>query len=197
MSQLPPGPPGTHPEYDVELFAPLPVWPKVVGILSIVWGSLGLVCGGLGSLLTPLMSSWMTKAAQGYPLPPTMAFGPVEFVFAAARALVGGLLLLAGIMLVSRNATARPLHLFYALVAMCLVATGSVWAFIKNGQMAQYVADYPDSPLAMGHNAAISLILLVVAVLVAMVWPLFCLIWFGLVKRRPEDMTGTALPPAA
>ena len=75
MSQLPP----TESAFDMPMPAEPPAWPKVVGIISIVWASLGLLCGVCGTgwlLYMPTFAKSME--AQMGPMPPAMSPSPAQ-----------------------------------------------------------------------------------------------------------------------
>ena len=62
----------------------LPGWPKVVGMTSIVWGALGLLCnlGGIGCMA--LVPTFMASSPDAGPLPPTMQLDPIQIALAVA-----------------------------------------------------------------------------------------------------------------
>lgn len=190
---LEPPPAGFDPD-DPSLFVEAPRWPKVVGTISIVWACIGLFCAGCGFAVMPFQAQFMEPMLEGAPLPPTMVMGPLDWALAGIGLGLTFVLLFAGIATVGRKPVGRTLHLAYALAALPLVAV-NIWnALDKNAAMAQWAADYPNSPMAQGQSgpgaafgAAISVILIL---LFGLAWPVFCLIWFGLVKRTAESMTG-------
>ncbi len=174
-----------------------PRWPKVIGIISIIWGSLGMVCGGLGLVILPFSPKLSGLALQnGEPTPygniPTIT----DYSIAAIGLCLAVLLLFAGIACVSHRPVTRRMHLAYGLLSIPVV----VWSYLnQQGKLAlnlQWAKEYPDNPLAQGFNgqapgAAIGQTVgLVVLIVLGFGIPLFYLVWFGLVKTRPEQVTG-------
>jgi hypothetical protein len=193
---VPPTEPG---DLEDALFVEPPRWPKVVGIISIVWGALLLTCTGCGALAPavffPMLQS-MVKA-QGQSLPPTMQFGVAQWVGIALGGVMAVFLLIAGIMLVNRRPAARPLHLGYGVVAILQGIWGIAMQLQANQTMKVWVQQNPTSPFAKNNSPIGFIIGLAIGVVIAFAWPVFCLIWFGLVKRTHDSMTGGLDEPAA
>src|SRR5262249_50564956 len=96
-------------------------WPKVVGTISIVWSSIGLLCGVCGVGMMALMPRLTAQAEQQLgPLPDIMKPPPVQMVIGVLGFIPPIILLVGGILLVLRRPTARPVHLVYALIGLVL-----------------------------------------------------------------------------
>ncbi|MEC9372616.1 MAG: hypothetical protein VYC34_02185 [Planctomycetota bacterium] len=189
-------PPSADDEY-VDLPEP-PKWPKVVGIISIVWASLGLLCGGCGAFSLFFSSTFQDMVAQGGPVPPNMQPGALQVANMILSIGVAVLLLVAGILCANRKPVARPLHLAYGGISILLLLWAIKIQMDVNNQMAQWVKDNPDSPFAQQFNPTINLVSALAAiVIIGLPWPIFSLIWFGFVKRNPDDFTGGIIEPAA
>ncbi|MCW5777387.1 MAG: hypothetical protein KIS87_13200 [Phycisphaeraceae bacterium] len=187
------GPPTGFDPDDPSLFLDAPKWPKVVGIISICWAGLGLFCTGCGLAMIPFWSQMMEPTLEGAPLPPTMVMGPLDWALGAIGLGLTFVLLFAGIATAGRKPVGRTLHLAYGVAALPIVAV-NIWnALEKNAAMAQWAADYPNNPMAQGQTgpgAAFGVAISVAMILLfGLAWPVFCLVWFGLVKRTPESMT--------
>jgi hypothetical protein len=112
------------PPDDLELLlAEPPAWPKVVGIFSIVFGSLAFLCNGLGMAAFPFQEKMIAAAAkaQNVPPPPVMQAGPLMWAALVLAILVNIVLISAGISTLARSPLGRKLHLFYALTAVITV----------------------------------------------------------------------------
>lgn len=168
-------------------------WPTVVGVVSIVWGGLGLLCGVCGGvmMLMPSMMIGMVPEEQRAEVERQMAANaawPIEYILLAFSVLLTVLLLVAGIMLVKRNPGARPMFLAYgaAGVLLSLCQVGVQYVKIPQAVKASVPAGATDEAIRqatfMGYAMAALMILL------GMAWPAFCLIWFGLVKRDSRDL---------
>lgn len=167
-------------------------WPVVVGIISICLSSLFLVCTVVGVGMLAIMPRMMKD--QG-PLPPTMTVSTPMLVQAVLGVVDLVILLVAGIMTVRRNPSGRTTHLVYAVLALPLVALGT-WVQWQNGAaMEQWVRENPGSPFAKGYSPTGQTIGLLFGVLMGAAWPVFCLIWFGAVKRTAESFGPRPAPP--
>lgn len=182
-----------HPHgIDVTAEGKVYTWPVVIGVISIVLSSLGLVCGGCGAGVLAMLPSMMKS--QG-PLPPTMSLNGPMAVHMGLGVLNAIVLLVGGILLIRRNPTGRLLHLVYAVTGLPLVAFG-IW--VQMNQMAamdQWVLENADSPFAQGHSAAGGMIGMVVGAVLGGGWPVFLLIWFGVVKNKADSMGVRPAPP--
>jgi uncharacterized membrane protein len=173
-----------------------PKWPVVIGIISIIWGGLWLLCGGLGLAFLPFSASLVEPALEGDPLPYGMVPTATDYIIGTIGIIGSLLLLFAGIMAVSRRPLTRPLHLVYGIIAIPL----SLWSYMnqmsKAALNAEWAKEFPDNPMAAGMSAdsgqvAVGQIVgLVMTILLGVCIPLFYLIWFGLIKTKPEQVTG-------
>lgn len=195
--------PSTIPMSDEELEALLaepPKWPKVIGILSIIWGAIGITCLG-GSFASsfffrPMMEQ-VVQQQGGEGLPPNMDVGAMQYALLAVGLVLAGMLFAAGIMTLSRKPVGRMLHLVYAILAIIYTFWSSVVSIQQQNEMGVWVEANPDHPFAQGQNPILNLVMMAAGVLVSLAWPLFCVIWFTLSERGKSDMKGTGLETAA
>jgi len=181
-----------------------PGWVKPVGILSIVFGSLGIIgsaCGlfGTGMMLSPFWDNLMRDAAEASgdtyaPMPKPSITTLVQQTILFGWAIV---LLVAGIQTVMRKPVARALHLIWAVVKVLLVIWG-VWISVEyNARMTEWIEQHGDPNMgAMSFGGAASTVGTIAVAIWQFAWPAFCLIWFGIVKTKPEDFTGGFEPAA-
>lgn len=168
-----------------------PRWPTVVGAISIVWASLNILCGGCGVLSPLLMSTFLEAAERDYgPMPDVMKPGALQIGLYAVGLVWAFVLLAAGIALTLRKPVARPLHLVYGAVSVLLSIVGIVIGVMAQIELSEWLANNPDNPWAKQHNPAATYVGMAFGVLLGLAWPVFCLVWFGLVKRTPRDITG-------
>ena len=104
------------------------------------------------------------------------------------------LLMAAGILTLRRSMTGRILHLVYALTSFVLLAFG-LWLHLKTqAETKDWAVQNPDNPFAKAMTQPGSEIGNTIGVgamiVLGTLWPLFCLVWFGLVKRTRASMTG-------
>lgn len=206
MSQFNPSSAGFN---DADFPESRPGWPTGLGIFSIVWGSLGLLCGACATAMTFIqgpMLEWAAKMqAQGpqNPNAPTMPTGPVpvelqpnvaQILGAVLHPLGGLILLVAGIMLCMRKPAARMLHLVYAVVSVIGTAIGMVGVVMfvnafNAFEQANPSHEWVDFFKTMS-NPSMMIVQSAGMSVVSVLFPLFVFIWFLFIKKRPEDMTG-------
>ena len=128
---------------------------------------------------------------------------PLSLVGFAMGGLAVFLLLSAGILTITRRPDGRYLHLAYALLSLvnfCMMVFGMTQTLHI---MQDWAAQNPTHEFAkaMGVISTVMKITMVFAGVLSAGYPLFLLVWFGLVKRTPESMTGipdgVGTPPAA
>ncbi len=170
-----------------------PAWPKVIGIISIVFSSLALVCGGCGVAVTPFMGQLMGGISQGHELPPMYQPHIGNMAVAGLGLLNALLLLIAGVMLLKRKPIGRPLHLVNAVLSIPRMVPGLYlqWRLQQETAIWAQQAD-PANPFAQQFNSPGAsmgnTIGLIFGAVIGLSYPLFLLVWFGLVKRKATDM---------
>ncbi len=178
-----------------EVYVEVPQWPKVVGILSIVWGSLGTLCGGCSAGYFAFMPQLLKAAEEQMgPAPKEMIPSPPMIASLAFGALVTVLLIVAGILTVRRSIAGRMAHLLYAVTSIAGTAVYTIFALQYQHAMADWVQKNPGDKWAgqagMQMGSGMQNIMTVIMVALSVAWPVFCLVWFGLVKRTQASMTG-------
>ncbi|MCC6427542.1 MAG: hypothetical protein IT435_12060 [Phycisphaerales bacterium] len=172
--------------------AELPKWPKVVGIISIVWASLGTCCGVLGLGLGVVGRS-MIPPEKSDQFPPHFVSPPVVILGVVGLSF-GLILLAAGIMTVSRKPIGRILHIVYSILSILIFPVSMYFNFQMQAEMEQWVQQNPNTDFAkqqaqMGSGGQLGQIIgMVIGTVMGLAYPVFCLIWFGLVKRKPGSM---------
>lgn len=182
----------TPPEAD-DAFREPPKWPKVVGIISIVLGSLGLVCNGFGAVslaISPVMGKMVAEAAEQNPaaaVPPVM-FQPSAMMVVASvlSVLASVVLLIAGISTVTRKPLGRTLHLLYPVPALISVVLSILATMTMVDAIQEWVRDNPDANFSQNYTPISSYFGVVIGVLLGGAYPIFALIWFGAMGKRPE-----------
>lgn len=188
---------------DPSLFPARPTWPKVIGIMSIIFGSLAVFCGGI-AVFSPLMFAGMVEPQlNGDPIPPNMKIAPATIALTAFSLLFNFVLIGAGVLAVQRKPVTRWTHLGYAVLMVPMTLAAVWWQFEVQAQTLAWAEQYPDNPIAqqqitqnqqMGN--ALAIIGAVITLLITLAWPLFCMIWFGLIKTKPSHVTGEIEPEA-
>lgn len=169
-------------------------WPKVIGIIAIVLGALGALGNAMG-LLQPFLLDVMGAAAppqaQGQmqaQIAVTRAWLPYTMTLSAIQAALAILLLVAGVLLISRS-RAAPLWMMIWAVLKLIAAVVS--AFI--GHRVQ--ADTMEAMRAAGTMPtlpgmrAFAVFGLVLAIMWGCAFPAFTLVWLSLASVRREVRT--------
>lgn len=161
------------------------VWPKIVGIISIVWASLGLLGGICGVVALVALPAFIAKQPGFDPanMPPSMVFGPLKLVLIVAGIGLSVLLMFAGIATVTRRDVGRQAHLAYAATGLMFLVLQVYSQLTDISEMKVWIANNPANPVAKGGTGGMYFGL-VFAVVLGVIWPGFLLIWFGLVKTR-------------
>jgi hypothetical protein len=182
-------PPSDPPQ--IELDTPPPGWPKVVGIISIVWGALGLTCSvlGIGSfIVTPMFADQIAEQLGTAEPPPSMVFGAVDYAIVAFGLVVSVILLIAGIATVSRKESGRTLHIVYAFLGILNAAISVVYQIQNHNEVKAWAEqNIDDQAVAQSMSNEIGLFIGIgLALVLGLAWPIFCVIWFGALGKRPE-----------
>ena len=171
-----------------------PVWPKVVGIISICVGSLQVLAGMSDLAGTFIMPIVMKNMQGSNMLPGSTTSAPASDLAAVfmtdlppeqrrlqigasvVSLAAGGLLISADIRLLRRKRSARALHLIHvaakaAAVAMAIVATCAIISALE----ASMAEDVPQIRTAFRGAMGLGIAL---QVLFGMAYPTFLLIWF-------------------
>lgn len=199
MTEMPtPSGAGFNPE-DPSLFIERPKWPKVIGIISIVLGSLGLLCaagsGVAGVFLAPLQEQAVSQVApDADPLPSQMT--PLIWVSLVFGTLLAFVQLIGGVMCASYKPAGRLVLLVYGVLGIISSLLGMFAQFQQQAATRAWAEANPGNPISdqmnSGGQAVSQLIGLAIGVVLGLGIPLFYVIWFGLVKSKPEQMLGIA-----
>lgn len=162
-----------------------PGWTKTLGIFSIIFAALGLLCHGCGATI-PLMVGFIPMPPEMGPMPDVMKQPMIMSAVAGVNFLWSVLLLSAAIATMRRAAVGRSLHLVWAGGAVVLLLLGVALSIQFVGAQQAWKVANTDSPWAkqMG-SAGMGYAMVGVSVVFAGFWPVFCLVWFGLLKKSP------------
>jgi len=183
-SFTPPTRPGTLGDW-----RPEPVWPRVIGIIAIIFGSFGIL-GGCGTIAQSIGQGFMSNVTVSSPdaeetqamfdalndwMPWNMASGAFQIVLAV-------LLLIAGIGLVTRRRWARLLCLLWSGGKLFLATAVAVITYLLQQDMMRVMEQEMQQT---GGGPALGFIfngLPVVAAVFTFIWysilPVFLIIWF-------------------
>lgn len=182
--------PNIEPPVLADGFDTQPGWPKPIGIVSIVWGSLGLLCGVCGLASLSMMSTFVQGAEdQMGPMPDIMKPSPLQMVAMALGFVPTVVLLVAGILTVKRNYKGRLAHLVYVALAIVIGGIGIAMQIQQQMALSAWAAENPDNMWAkqQQQGGMFAYIGIAFGVILSFAWPIFCAIWFGFIKKKPED----------
>lgn len=164
-----------------------PGWPKFIGITSIIWGSVGLTCSGCGAAWIAAMPRMMSYAEKefGSPMPDAYKPHPLTLPLSVVGVLMAAILITAGILCVTRNPLTRLAHLVYAPMELLLAAAGTVLGAMGQLRAMEWAAQNQGNKWAEQAGGTLGWIILAFAAFLGTAWPLFCLVWFGALKKRP------------
>jgi hypothetical protein len=160
-----------------------------VGIISIVFASLGVGCIGCSGIGMALMPSMM-KAAEDKmgPMPAVMQPPAITWLLLVAGLAWAGMELAAGITTLRRKPVGRTLHIIYGAGAMLMSVLSLALQWQQHSAQMSWAASNAGSEWAKQINSGglFFIIGMAFALLIGFSYPVFCLIWFGMLKKRPD-----------
>jgi len=184
---------GTH---DLEQTPHKTGWTKVVGVITILYAALGLTCGGIGAVFLPIQNNMMRGLVDSAPVPDALRTGALDYAILGAGVLLALLLLFGGIMCTAGRPVSRWMCIVYALVTIPLSLANYLIQVGKRDALDEWAGRYPDTQLAemlrlqQGGREIGEIVGLVILLVFGILIPAFYLVWFGLVKTKPEMYTG-------
>lgn len=165
-----------------------PAWPKVIGWISIVWAGLWLLCGLCGVVSLAFMPQMLKSAeAQLGPMPDVMKPELAQMVLSGISLIGPIILLAAGISTISRKAIGRSLHLAYAAFSILLAIPSGYVAVTHQLKLEAWAAANQADKWAKQAGSPLAWVFIVLGFGIGVIWPLFCAIWFGAAKKKPDD----------
>ncbi len=174
--------------------APPEGWPTVIGVLSIIFGSLASLqgfCGLLGLIAFSSLLSFLPQEVQdqmGTQMQSSMPYPGFQALQILTEFGVAILLLVGGIMLVRRKPKSRGVLTAFAWIDLLsntyvavlgyFVLQASMAAMKDNPQMQQV------PPGMLGIMQSLGVVMVPVGWLLSAIWPVFLLIWFRRAKIR-------------
>ncbi len=165
-------------------------WPSVIGVISIVFGSLGLVCYGCNSLstmLSPMMQNALPPEArasmpQGTFLVISIASYCVNFVLSVW-------LLTTGIGQLRRRPWSRASAIGWSLVKILTTVVGTVatLAFLPDiVARTNSMFQRPNATALFTITESMIVAIMVIGLVFSIAWPVFMLVWFMRQRIRDE-----------
>ncbi len=181
--------------HDAELSgASLPSWPKWIGGLAVAWGGLGLPCTGMGALGLAFQKKGVESKLDGAPMPEVFLHPGQEWIIMGIGLALTFLLLFGGIFCIARNPISRMMILGWGLLSIPM----ALWSYIvqsnKLDSLMAWAELHPSTQYAQELDMAggfMQIVLLVMTLIFGVIAPSVAIVWFGLIKTKPEQMTGS------
>lgn len=170
-------------------------WPKVIGIIAIVLGALGVLGGCMGLASTLFVDTFkgvledMMPSGQPSPLEPLEAVYEHKGWMIVTQFLTMGaavLLLFVGIGLLKRAAWSARAAMYWAVIKMAVVVPGAVLAYMANKAQLATMAEQGGGFVGSGLVEAIGAASIGLSVVWGWALPVFVLIWFSRAKIKAE-----------
>lgn len=137
----------------------------------------------------------LAQQLQNAPPPSGLQMG-----IAALGILVSTMLIVAGSMLIARKPIAAALHLAWAAITLLLTIGNTIVSIGPMQQQMQQIQSQSGAAASPGAMPGMQVGMygsLACMALITLAYPIFCLIWFGLVKRGTAEITRAPEAPAA
>ncbi len=173
-------------------------WPKVLGIISIVFGAFGAMagfCGVIGSVALGPISELMAKFIPANKSGPSTAetFGALEkmqgwmIANSVFTTLVAILLIVGGAKLIKRQAQCRMMLLSWAALKILLAVVASVLGYFSlQDQLALAEKSGTPNPMSPAATKMLGMFSMGFGFLWAIAGAVFIIIWFKREKIRSE-----------
>lgn len=184
-----------QPQDAMEAFQEPTSWPKVIGIISMIWGGFGLTCASCGIAGAAFSTSMLPPEMKNGPLPPGMGVTPQMAIQTGLGILMSIVLFSAGLMTLRRQMLGRTLHLVWSIASLIMIPVSFVMMMYQQAAMQQWIKDNPDSPFAKGPGAGSNVGLLIGSAFIVIfaIYPIFIFIWFLFIKKTKESFGAEAV----
>lgn len=154
-----------------------PAWPTVVGVLSMLFGVLGVLVGVI-ALLSRELIGWLGMFAPAASMDVAREWVWVRMGIGAVHAALGLLLIWAAVDVLRRKRRTARLHTRWAVgkVALALVSGGV--GFFEQAAQARAMQGDPNMAASAAMTTSFAIVGLVIGLVVATAWPAFVLVWF-------------------
>jgi hypothetical protein len=166
-----------------------PVWPTVLGVIAVIWGSLSL----LGTAVGLLVQGWVPRPAPGeHPEPDAAMLAAVnspayQALTTIAGVILGILLVVAGIGLLRRVRWSIGAAKVWSWATIAMALIGTVYLlYVFNDLLAAATPEGQQAPMSQGAFAAMMIGGAVLGLVWALILPVFMLIWFrrGTIRKQ-------------
>ena len=172
------------------------VWPKTLGIICIVFGTLGMMqaCFGVIPLFVVEWFSTVVPEEQAQMMSSSDALQPLLIISGVISFALAATLLAAGIGMVLRKLWSRKTVLIWSGTKIAFVVANSLLSYMvqkaKFEEMQEMMANDPNAAAAMSVFGQIMMWMGMFFIVIWIIWgwalPVFTLIWFSRKKIRGE-----------
>ena len=188
---MPPGPPGIPPTQPGAYIPPEQPssWPKVIGIICVVLGGLGIL-GAASSALGPAISNFfasMMPDDQANVMEVTKEYQPWTMIIALLQGILAVLLLAGGIGLLQRRRWGIAVSMVWAVLRMLLVVASAILSYDVVIKTIEAMSQQSGAPALSDEFAEV---VAIVGAVFTLLWgwalPVFLLIWFTRGRIKAE-----------
>jgi len=172
--------------------APRPTsWPMFLGLLTILFGIMGLLAMIGGAISAFLTRTMFDPSIQNEAIAMQLKYLPWSVSQYVAGSVLAILLLVGGIILIRRRGGARRLLMSWAILKIPLVLASSALGFVIQREMfAAMMKNQPSGPpppaMAAPMMESFALVGLIIGIAWGLALPLFLLVWFNRPAIRNE-----------
>lgn len=170
-------------------------WPKVIGVISMIWGGLSITCAGCGAIGAIASVSMIPEEMKSQGLPPGVGLNLTNGISMVVGAVMAILLFTAGLTTLRRSMTGRTLHIVWSAISIVWIPIALYLIFRQDAEMRRWIADNPDSPFSKqpGAGSNIGMLIGMTITLVFSLYPVFIFIWFMFIKKTKESFGAEAV----
>ena len=184
-----------QPQDAMDAFQEPTSWPKVIGLISMIWGGLSLTCAGCGVLGVMASSSMIPEEMKSQGLPPTMGLNLYNSLQMGVGTVMSFVLFAAGLFTLRRSMTGRTLHLIWSAISAMWIPVTLYLIFRQNAEMDRWAAENPENQFAKQHAAGgnIGVMIGIAMTVIFSIYPVFIFIWFLFIKKTKESFGAAAV----
>lgn len=170
-------------------------WPTIIGVIAVIFGSLGALGGCMGSVMMPLMPKLNEMLSEVVPkgrstgLEAFDEVGPWLSALSLVSILIALLLLVGGIGLLRRRPRSAGVCRTWAVVKMLFVVVNAYVGMIVQVRNFEAMQADPNMPMFSGFADIMGVMVFIFTLLWGWALPIFLLIW--LARRSVRDEIAT------
>lgn len=176
-------------------------WPTVIGILSIIFGALGVLgagCGAVGLVAAPVVVNLIPEGPERdevqQSIQQSMTNVPLQVGVQLIEFVLAIILIVGGVQLLKRSRSAAKTLTIYAIGDLISNTLVLIVGVLAAGAQAKMISENPDMQQQMpqgvqGIMQALGVVGAVVGWVITAIWPVFLLLWFRRSKIKDSMAT--------